>query len=137
MNTVFKYSLFCVSYVILSLIIGESHPFSREPMYNSFPNLSVAFYLSDSSGHLLPVKKYFRYNTDAITHNYHSIEESIGYPQKESKSLLNEIGQKMWAQIRPHAYPATDTHGITIHRASYFLSKDTICQNDQILYQVP
>ena len=34
--------------MIMSLLIGEVHPFSREPMYNSFPNLATAFYLSDS-----------------------------------------------------------------------------------------
>jgi hypothetical protein len=137
LSSVYKHSFLGISYVILSLIIGENHPFSREPMYNSFPNLAIAFYLTDSTGHILPVKKYFGYNTDAITHNYHSIEETMGYPGNETKVILNQIGVKMWGQIRPHAYPSTITHGITLYRISYFLSKDTICQNDQILYQVP
>ena len=123
--------------MIMSLLIGEVHPFSREPMYNSFPNLATAFYLSDSRGNLLPVTKYFSYNTDAITHNYHTIEEIMGYQENETKSRLDKIGREMWTQILPHAYSGVIVHGITIHRVSYFLSKDTISQNDEILYQAP
>ena len=137
MHSFFKHSLFGICYIIISLLVGEIHPFSRETMYDSFPNLAVTFYLNDSAANLLPVKKYFAYNTDAITHNYHNIEEIMGYQQVETKQRLQEVGRKMWLQIMPRAYPTTDTHGITIHRVSYFMVNNSLQQNDEILYQVP
>ena len=123
--------------MLISITVGEIHPFSRETMYNSFPNLAVTFYLNDSTAKLLPVKKYFACNTDAITHNYHNIEEIMGYQQAKTKQGLQEVGRKMWLQIMPHAYPATVIHGITIHRVSYFMANNSLQQNDEILYRVP
>jgi len=136
MQFLLKHSLFGFFYIIISLLVGEFHPFSRETMYDSFPNLAVTFYLSDSTGNCLPVKKFFAYNTDAITHNYHNIEERMGYQKAETKQGLHEVGREMWLQIVPHALTSTVTHGVAIHRVSYFMLNNTLQQNDEILYQV-
>lgn len=127
-----KFGLF---YVLLSLIIGECHPFSRETMYNTFPNLAVVCYLRGEKGVLVPVKKNFSYSIDAITHNYWNILEKT--ENKKDNRTHAEFGSQLWNQIAPHAYNSTVLKRLTIHRMSYFLRNDTIIQNDTVLYQIP
>jgi hypothetical protein len=43
-----------VLYVLLGLLIGEHHPFSRFPMYDNLPNWSHSFEVQDTSGNLIP-----------------------------------------------------------------------------------
>jgi hypothetical protein len=130
--TQIKYGLL---YVVLSLIIGEYHPFSRETMYDSFPNLAIVCYLRNSQGEIVPVKKKFHYTADNITHNYWNILEKIADKNKEMS--LKEVGANLWTQIAPHAYHSTILDGLAIHRISFFIRNDSIIQNDEILYQVP
>jgi hypothetical protein len=125
-----------LSYVLLSLVIGECHPFSRVTMYNSFSKDALAFYLSDSTGKLLPVKKYFGYSADDIAHNYWTIKETSLDYEKETQANLNEIGKAMWAQIAPRALSTQIPHSIQLHRVSYFLKDDSIIQTDIIIYDV-
>ena len=106
-------------------------------MYNSFPDSAESIYLSDSAGTRLAIKKYFSYDADAITHNYHNINDNLkaGTSLKTTNSLLT--GELMWRQISPHAYKSTNVHGIEIHHLIYFLRNDSILQNDSVLYRVP
>lgn len=42
----------CVT--LVSLVVGQCHPFSRFPMYSSFPPTADVYYLADESGTPLP-----------------------------------------------------------------------------------
>jgi hypothetical protein len=125
-------------YIIISLIVGECHPFSLVSMYNSFPDKACTFYLSDSKGTLLPLARYYHYITGDLTHNYNAICRSMGINggnQAETVEQLHTIAKSMMAILEQRCFskPVADT--VQLHQVYYFLKGDSIRSSDIIIYE--
>lgn len=124
-------------YILLSLLIGECHPFSRVTMYNSFSSSSYAFYLSDSTGRLLPFKTYFDYSADDVGHNYWVVNDL--YPDSsgiETASVRYKRGTVLWQKIAAHARTAALPGSMQIHRVAFYLKGDSIAKTDMVIYNI-
>lgn len=133
-----KYKMMSIAilYMSCSLLIGEIHPFSRFPMYNSFPNWSYAFYLADENGKLIPAKEFNTIGTN-IGHTFYSISESekIDYGNGiESNAELQTIGKKMMDLIMLNN-KSTKQHKVVLHRIYFYYQNDTINQQNKIIYE--
>lgn len=102
-----KFPLIFVMYVILGLLIGEHHPFSRFPMYDNIPNWSHSFEVQDTSGNLIPCKS-LHMNGSNLNHWYgHFCEQqqiSYGFWQETSKQeeLVGLLMAKRLRQLNPN-----------------------------------
>lgn len=85
--------------LFLTLLIREFYPFSRYPMYDSFPNWSYTFYFEDEAGNNL--KKILPISHGAFSHLYftecHNKCVPCGYGQ-ETPAELELIGEKTTKQ---------------------------------------
>lgn len=125
-------------YVLLSLLIGEQHPFTRVPMYSTFPNYAYSFYLSDTANNLLPLARYYHLADDELSHHYSAICEAQHIPygnQCESPAQLQTIGRAMLNKLKPYRYAPLPAGNIQLHRVCYFLQGDTIAQNDLVMFE--
>jgi hypothetical protein len=127
-------------YLGLCLWIGEVHPFTLVPMYNSFPNYGYAFYITDEHNKVLPIKKYFSYQSGNLGHYYNAVASSHGFAtgfEMESAAELAIIGQEMMAQLAEKCYKLPPTEAIVLHRACFTLVNDSIEQHDVAMHQIP
>lgn len=125
-------------YLLLSLFIGEQHPFTRVPMYSSFPNYAYSFYLSDSANNLLPLATYYHLADDELSHHYSSICEGKKNPygnQIETAEQLQSVGKLMFEKLKPYQYASLSTEKMRLHRVCYYLSENKIRQTDIVLFE--
>jgi len=130
-----------VGYVLLVLLIRrEFHPFSRFPMYDSFPNWGYVFYVLNERNEIVPYKKRFSINKDAgnVAHNFyiysnqHKLDCGYGI---ESPEHLHDAGREMMAMIiknEPVAEMDFDT--LRLYRRYYFLENNAIKYKDDLMY---
>ncbi|MDB4061253.1 hypothetical protein N9515_04830 [Vicingaceae bacterium] len=84
-------------YILVVLLVGEIHPFSRFPMYSSFPNWSYSFYLTDETDKIVPFSKLKTFGS-SVGHLYGSVANELNIPYgnfSESKEELKQIGDRM------------------------------------------
>lgn len=99
-----KWAIF-VCYIILSLQIGEMQPFTKVPMYDSFPNWSYIFYLRDENEKIIFPRKEIHHPIDigAIAHIFYSYcnekEMKYGYGEEDPQQLL-EAGDFIIQKIK-------------------------------------
>jgi hypothetical protein len=136
-NSIAGCTLLGVVYILLSLVIGEVHPFTTVPMYNKFPNYAYAYYVSDENGKMLPVGSYFNYNAGNLSHNYVAICESKkiihGY-EVETQDQLSQVGKEMLEQLIAYRRDSIPAKILQMHRVNYFLEKDSIKTKDVVMY---
>ena len=85
-----------VLYILISLAIGECHPFSRVEMYNSFPNRAESIALLNSDNKVIPIQQYFNYSSEHLTHNYNNLVEYSIATNNKDKPIL---GSQLWNQL--------------------------------------
>lgn len=127
-----------ICYVILSLCIGECHPFSREPMYDRFPAQAYTFYISDSQNAVLPLARYTHMTTDAITHFFNAWCEHRNISTDslvKNERLYEEAGNAIATEIRKHQYPERPLGNFTVHEVFYAVQDDTIMHIDKSMYE--
>lgn len=63
-----KISLFYLGalYIVLTLLVGECHPFSSYPMFSSFPAQGEFVYVSNTKNEIISARKNFNYTTDEM-----------------------------------------------------------------------
>lgn len=131
-----KFSI-AIGYFSISLFVGEWHPFTQVPMYNSFPNYAYAFYLADST-HRPLISLPGKYNSGFISHQYSSIAESknIFHGQcaetKEQNQLIGKVILDAFLNDPQKELPEGE---IELHRISFVFVNDHIVKNDLILYR--
>lgn len=103
------YSALWLLYVFVALIVGEFHPFSRYMMYNAFPDEATVVYVADSSGGVVPLKKYFRYKSADLTHNFHAYHHH--YTGSDTAALAY-----LWRQLQSYSLKAKDETGKSVHQ---------------------
>lgn len=138
MKSLSRYFRFLIAgiYLVGFLILGEVHPFSAYPMYNSFPNWSYTFYFTDENDSLIPSNE-FDLSSGAINHKFYAIceDERINYGYgRESKSELFSIGKKMTEMIIPVA-KKKDLTIVKLHRIHFKYVKDKVVKIDRVIYE--
>lgn len=93
-------------YVILGILIGEHHPFSRFPMYDNLPNWSHSFEVQDTLGNLIPCKS-LHMNGGNLNHWYghfceqHHIDYGNWYESPAQEKLVGNLIAKRIKQLNP------------------------------------
>lgn len=131
-------------YVAASLLIGkEFHPFSRFPMYNSFPNWSYVFYLKNEKDEMVFYRKEFtrgkQKNAGAVAHafyssfNFHNYRYGYG---KEDNLQLSATGKELMAMILAGE---DTTHlkydSLKLYRRFYYLQNEQLTYRDDMIYE--
>lgn len=132
-----KRAVLFLSYVIVSWFSGkEFHPFSRYPMYDSFPNYSYSFYVADSSGKLIPYRTNFKTQANEMGHMYSEICEGqhIAHGMgRETPSQLNAVGCEMLTFLKKARKETLRKNTISIHRVYYSFKNGVIVKEDDEL----
>ena len=127
----------CVAYVLLSLIFGEVHPFTKVPMYSTFPNWAYSFYISDSTNTIIPTRRYFSCADDELSHQYAAICERLGINygnQIETQVQLDSIGKVMFLFLKEKQIKPLPMNRIKIKRVCYKIHQNQISQVEVILF---
>lgn len=115
-------------YCTISLTVGEWHPFSQFPMYNSFPNWSYAFYLADESGEMVPSWDAFEVDAGHLAHQFYGIcqHHGIAYGHgMETEEELRFIGDKMLESVDGKYRLAYDSE-LRLFRRHFLFEGDTL-----------
>lgn len=123
-------------YLFFSLIIGEFHPFSQFPMYNSFPNWSYVFYFSDENDKIIPTKQ-LHTNTGHLSHIFYTACESIGIDYGngiESKESLYILGETIAKQVALQVKLSTPKK-VKLHRVFLHKENNKIIKKDVLIYE--
>ncbi len=123
-----------LSYVILSLLIGEFHPFSRAEMYDHFPDSSELIALTDSNGKAIALKEFFGYNIGDLTHNQTVIKNTLSrtLPSEAADSTL---GVLLWRQLVAYQKKPLPNTPLQIRRIYYTTCNDKIVSSSKVLYE--
>jgi hypothetical protein len=92
-----------IFYIVLSLTLGEVHPFSKFEMYDYFPSSALAFNLREPNGKMLAVNRYFNYHTAEISHNYVAANDKYHSIEEDSLKRRILVGESIMNQIRSHS----------------------------------
>ena len=90
----FRRILLLLIYILGVLALGETHPFSQYPMYNSLPNWSYVFFFTDKNQNLIPCN-HIGTTGGELAHKFYSIMENSGYSygyEQEDPNHLKEVG---------------------------------------------
>ena len=136
-----KYYLF-ILYVAISLLIGKDfHPFSQFPMYNSFPNYSYVFYLTNERGNIVPFRKSFSLGKGAgtVAHKFNAFFEyhnyKTGYGEEDSTQLKQAGKELMDMLLQGENTGKFDFDTLRLFRRYYRLEQDTITYRDNLMYE--
>ena len=131
-----KASLFTL-FVLLSWKIGENHPFTRVPMYHSFPDYAYVFYLEDENQQVIPFKPVSKLHAPEVSHLYFSAlrDRGIKYGkgQEDSLFVLYELGEEMYSNISWKIDPFETC--ASLRRTQYQLNDGVLKVTDKILYE--
>lgn len=133
-----NYFLF-LTYILLSLLIGEAHPFSEFPMYNHFPNYTYVFYVSDEKNEVIPYLKKFNFSKNAgfIAHKFYSICDYNNYFygfNKENPLHLNKVGKELMEFILEGENTTSfDFDTLKLYKRYYFIQNNQIQYEDQLM----
>ena len=130
-------------YLVASLLIGkEFHPFSRFPMYNSFPNWSYVFYLKNEKNELVCYRRDLadgdKKNAGAVAHMFSSLFDYKGYNYGdglEDSIQLRSAGKDLMTMILKNEDPNRfkfDT--LKLYKRYYHLQKGQIVYRDDLMY---
>ncbi len=133
-----RYFLLGAGYVMLSLYIGEIHPFTLFPMYYTIPKYAYSFYFSDPAGKIYPANQYFNCGADALSHMYGTITGMEKIPigsERETAEQLRKTGEIMMNQVKQHPTAAWPAGIVDLHRVCYFMDGDSILNRDIVIYE--
>ena len=127
-------SVLGVTYVLLCLLIGEEHPFSRVDMYNSFPLTSQAFYISDTRGKLIPLQKHFKYSSGNLAHNYYAIQDRLSGTTPDSV-LCHKIAVLLYRQLKQYQISSFEQDTVQLRRMTFSYSQNELLQTSEVIYE--
>ena len=134
----FRRVLLLLIYVLGVLALGETHPFSQYPMYNSFPNWSYVFFFTDKNQNLIPCN-HIGTTGGELAHKFYSIMENSGYSygyEQEDPNHLKEVGAIIVDQLDFKAVINNNIPEDSAHlvRICYKFKGDSIKSSKQIIY---
>lgn len=134
--TFYSFGLFLL-YIVLSLLLGEEHPFSRYPMYNSFPNTASVYFLKDKKGHTLALQKYFNLKAEELGHLPPDIaaNQNISYDSLHNTTEGRKIlGARLLHHVMQRALPALPFDTLQVWRKEYTYNGKAIQPHELLLY---
>ena len=130
----FPHYIIGMIYLVLCLLIGEEHPFSRVEMYDSFPKESEAFYLSNIKGNPIQLQKYFHYSSGNLAHNYYTIENRLSHTVPAQK-IKRETAKLLYLQLKQYQFIPLDQDTIQLRRMTFSYSDKRLLQISEVLYE--
>lgn len=118
-------------YIAFSLIFPEFHPFSKSDMYSSFPDKAEVVAITDTSENVLPLTEYFNYNTDNLTHNYHTIQELTKDGNWDFK-----LGGLLWQQLFQYQLKPIPRKYKQLRLITIYYNKGKLNSTSKILYEI-
>lgn len=132
----FKSYSIAICYLLISLFKGEFHPFTRVPMYNSFPNYAYIFYITDAMGKNLCVTNE-HLNSGYLSHIYCSITSKYhlfyGF-RKETKAEMNFVAQKMFENFKNERNIILPKGDIHLIRISFSIENEKLYKQNDLIY---
>jgi hypothetical protein len=136
-----KYILL-IGYIIISLIAAnEFHPFSKFPMYNSFPNWGYVFHLKNENDESVYYSPNFSHNKNAgyIAHTYYSFFNHHNYycgSGKEEPAHLKEAGRELMNMIlKDEDVSKFHFDSLILYRRFYYLENEQLTYKDDLMYE--
>tara|TARA_B110000503_G_scaffold140518_1_gene231592 strand:- start:2198 stop:2641 length:444 start_codon:yes stop_codon:yes gene_type:complete len=120
-------------YIFGMLIFRETHPFSRFPMYSSFPNWAYSFYLTDENDKIIPLSS-LETNGSSLGHLFGSVSDELSIPYgnfMESDEDLLRIGKRMMEILTEGRDLEADQ--LELHRKAFYYKNDSITGQDIIM----
>lgn len=120
-------------YAIGYLVFGETHPFSRYPMYSSFPNWSYVFYITDKEDNIIPFEQINIHGAE-VSHLYYLLSEDLQIlcgDFQESEEDLDRLGTRMIEILK--IQKGFDYPYLKLYRGGFYLENDSIIRTDQLM----
>lgn len=118
----------CVIYILLSWILPEYYPFSKYPMYSSWPNEIPVFLLRDDTNRMIPLNQVCVLNGAELSHIY--------WTAKNANIEDSLIGKKMFDFIKNNRNTALLVKdSIYLNKVILSLHNDKIQTNEVQLYK--
>jgi len=121
-------------YIVLSLILGEVHPFSKFEMYDYFPSSALAFNLREPNGKMLAVNRYFNYRTADISHNYVAANDKYRGIEQDSLKRRILVGESIMTQIRSHSTLQLPNDTVILNMVHIFIGQNGPILKEQSIY---
>ncbi len=124
-------------YLLLCLMVGETHPFSLVEMYNSFPNFARTFLLTDSHENVLPFNEYYWLNSSDLSHKYNTAIELIQSKkpgQKLAPDDLQKVGEIMMKALNDNSKKPVEADSLKLYLITNYMSNDSVQTDKQLLY---
>jgi hypothetical protein len=125
-------------YIVLCILIGEVHPFTKVSMYNKFVNYAYAFKLTDSNDSIIPIKQNFDWGAGALSHKYSNFMAAHHFEygnNVESDSSLQLAGKQLLTELkRSKKLKVTIPDSLKLYLVSYSLAGDSVIEEQKLLY---
>lgn len=127
-----------IPYVAIAMWVGEVHPFSQFPMYNSFPKWSYVFYIKTEDGRIVSTQKELDCKNDWIPHIYYTACENrnIAYGLgQETPEQMKLVGDEIMAALlkNKHAFQAETLY---FYKKHFYLEGHTLNTNETLMTKV-
>jgi len=122
-----------VFYVLGFLLLRETHPFSRFPMYSSFPNWSYCFYLTNEDNKIISFSN-FELDGGSVGHLYGSVSQELNIPYgefMESNIELQKIGNRMMEIMMESK--SVKNQKLKLYRKAFYYEKDSILAKSDLM----
>jgi hypothetical protein len=132
----FRLYYIAICYLLISLLVGEFNPFTRVPMYNSFPNYAYTFYITDAYGkNLCATNEHL--NSGNLSHIYCSIVSKYnlfyGF-RKETKQEMNLVAGEMFNNFKNDSKVKLPKGLIFLRRISFSIENEKLCKQNDLIY---
>jgi hypothetical protein len=125
-------------YVVLCILIGEVHPFTKVAMYDKFINYAYSFKLTDNKEQVIPLTGYFRITSGSISHKYFTVMQQRGLEYgfgKESDSTLKAVGAVLLQDVKSRKKTKPiPSDSLRLYLVYYSLEHDSIRQIERLMY---
>lgn len=125
-----------VIYTGLSIIIGETHPFTLMPMYSQFSNCAYTIKVTKSNGFSIPVSAYFQLGTGELCHKYYTVRTARNIQSEERHETTEElgiIGCELLEALRSKKITQKPLEAVQLHLVTYYLSNDSIKTEEKFM----
>lgn len=124
-------------YLILCLLIGEVHPFTKMPMYDRFVNYAYSFKVTDKAGNIIPANRHYRVNCGSLAHKFYvicnTLQVNCGF-EKETTQELQLVGKQLLKELEASrkTNPPADT--ICLYLVNHYFDNDSIVKTERLMY---
>lgn len=124
-------------YLILCLIIGEAHPFTRVSMYNNFTKYAYSFKLTDNKENLIPFEKYYRVSSSALAHKFVVIAQELtpawAYGS-ETPETLAIIGRELLKELQESKKTTPPADTLRLYLVRHYMYSDSLMKTEKLIY---